>query len=376
MNACFPPAGPVCAARIALVVIARNEAPRLGRLLRSVAPWVDDMVVLDTGSTDGTAELAHSLGATVRHFDWCDDFSAARNAALTHAAADWHLVLDADEWLIDGGHELQALRSQARTFVGSIALIDQFFDEQSQQGRQAHARLSRVLPGHLRYEGLVHEQPMHRLPVRALQLQVGHDGYLPDRLAHKRGRNRGLLHSALAQAPHDAYLWYQMGKDAAVYEEHALAEQAFAQAAALQPMDALWWPDLVTRRLFTMKRLGRHAEGAAWAETQMSACGESPDFCFALGDLLLDWAAEQPAWAAELMPTMEHCWRRCLELGERPGLPGAVAGRGSYLAAHNLALVLEATGRQAEADAWRQSIQAAGRCAAGSPAKARAHMRS
>jgi len=58
------------------------------------------MRVLDTGSTDDTVLRARACGATVPHFDWCDDFAAARNAALDHASADWHLVLDADEWLV------------------------------------------------------------------------------------------------------------------------------------------------------------------------------------------------------------------------------------------------------------------------------------
>ncbi len=331
---------------LALVVIARDEAPRIQRLLRSVAPWVDTMWVLDTGSVDGTPALAAACGAQVEHFTWCDDFAAARNAALALADADWHLVLDADEWLIDGGPALRSLRHTPPTFVGSIDLVDQFFDGQP---RSAHLRLSRLLPGAVRYQGRVHEQPRHRLPVRPWPLQVGHDGYLPERLQAKRGRNRRLLQQALAEAPDDAYTWYQLGKDAAVYEEHTLAEQAFARAAALQPPRRGWWLDLVARRLFTLKRLKRHAEGMALAEAEMAVCGDSPDFCFALGDLLLDWAADEPALAGELLPMIEQAWRRCLHLGERPDLPGAVAGRGSHLAAHNLALVLEGTGRAAEA---------------------------
>jgi len=95
--------------RVCLVVIARNEAPRIARLLDSMAPWVPEMLVLDTGSTDGTPDIARGCGARVERFDWCDDFAAARNAALDAAAADWHVVLDADEWLIDGGEVLQAL---------------------------------------------------------------------------------------------------------------------------------------------------------------------------------------------------------------------------------------------------------------------------
>ncbi|MCY4743649.1 glycosyltransferase family 2 protein [Pelomonas sp. UHG3] len=335
--------------RLALVVIARDEAARIGRLLDSVRPWVDEMLVLDTGSRDDTVQVARSHGARVARFAWCDDFSAARNEALALAGADWHLVLDADEWLIEGGEALQALRDTPPSFVGALQLRDRF-DLAPERQAEAVAWLSRVLPGPVRYAGRVHEQPQHALPVCRLPLVVGHDGYVAERLAHKRGRNRQLLQQALAEAPDDAYLWYQLGKDCAVYDEHDDAEAAFARACALPAVGAApWWPDLLPRRLFALKCLGRHADAMDFANTQLDAAADSPDFFFAIGDVLLDLAAEQPAQAGELLPMIEAAWQRCLALGERPEQPGAVAGRGSFLAAHNLALVLEGTGRAAEA---------------------------
>ena len=336
---------------VALVVIARDEAPRIERLLRSVAPWVDRMLVLDTGSRDATPALAAACGARVEHFDWCDDFSAARNRALELAGADWHLVLDADEWLIEGGEALQALRSTTPDFIGALQLRDGFDDAGEQ--REVSAWLSRVLPGNIRYAGVVHEQPAHALPVRRLALQIGHDGYQPERLQAKRGRNRRLLVQALKAAPADAYLHYQWGKDCAVYEEHAQAEEGFARAAERARGDEPWHTDLVVRRLFSLKLLRRHELAMEFANAQIERCADSPDFFFAMGDLLLDLAAEQPARAGELLPIIEQAWGQCLALGERPEQAGAVGGRGSWLAAHNLALVLEGTGREPEAQALR-----------------------
>jgi glycosyltransferase involved in cell wall biosynthesis len=335
---------------VALVVIARNEAGRIGRLLNSVAPWVDRMLVLDTGSNDDTVALAQAAGAQVLPFAWCDDFSAARNAALAAADADWHLVLDADEWLIAGGESVAALRHQPPSFVGTVERLDAFDDGQHQIG---HCRISRVLPGTVRYAGRVHEQPVHDHPVRDLSITVGHDGYLPADLAAKRGRNEALLRRMLEESPGDAYTWYQLGKELSVYERHAEADEAFARAAALSPPKGGWWLDAVPRWLFSLKRLHRHEEGLALAESHMGVCGESPDFFFALGDLLLDGAAEHPERADSWIPLIEQCWERCLLLGERPDLPGAVAGRGSHWAAHNLALVWEHTGRLAQAQVLR-----------------------
>ena len=326
---------------VALIVIARDEAPRIARLLDSVAPWVDRRLVLDTGSCDDTSAIARRCGARVETFAWCDDFSAARNAALDLMPADWHLVLDADEWLIAGGDALRSLRDTPPTFVGALQLIDH---TQTRDAALVHSWLSRVLPGALRYAGRVHEQPQHSLPVRRLPLHVGHDGYTPLRLAAKRGRNRRLLHAELAEHREDAYQWYQLGKDHDVYGEHADAVQAFIQAGALGMGTEPWRSDLAARLLFALKKSGRHDEGLQHAQANLERCAESPDFYFAVGDLLLDWAATDPARGAELLPMAQSAWTRCLEIGERPELSGSVQGRGSYLAAHNLAVILECLG--------------------------------
>jgi tetratricopeptide (TPR) repeat protein len=87
--------------RLSLCMIVKNEAENLPRCLESVKDAVDEMVVLDTGSTDGTIEIARSYGAQVAEFAWRDDFAVARNEALKHVTGDWVLVLDADERLAD-----------------------------------------------------------------------------------------------------------------------------------------------------------------------------------------------------------------------------------------------------------------------------------
>ncbi len=84
---------------LSLAMIVKNEAHRLGRCLDSVKGLADELVVVDTGSTDGTVALAEAAGARIGHFKWCDDFAAARNEALRLCTGTWILVLDADERL-------------------------------------------------------------------------------------------------------------------------------------------------------------------------------------------------------------------------------------------------------------------------------------
>jgi hypothetical protein len=83
--------------RLALNMIARNEAPRIARALACAVKVCDELIVVDTGSTDGTQEIARAFGATVIEWPWRDDFAAARNVALDNTTADWVLVLDADD---------------------------------------------------------------------------------------------------------------------------------------------------------------------------------------------------------------------------------------------------------------------------------------
>lgn len=325
--------------RICLCVIARDEASRIARLLDSTAHWVDEAVVADTGSRDGTAAVARSRGARVIEVPWTDDFSTARNACLDAAAADWHLVLDADEWLVAGGEWLAELRAgKAGTgFVGRAELHN--LDD---AGRVVGTdRLSRLLPGALRYAGRVHEQPVHQLPLRDVPLRVAHDGYAAVAMAAKRGRNRTLLRRAVAEQPGDAYLWYQLGKDCAVYEDHAEAQPAFARAAALTRGASRppWWPDLVLRWLYVLQHSGRLDDALALGDEAMPTLGGYPDLHFVLGNVWLDLAVRQPSQAGAALARARACWEQALCIGERPALPYAVVGRGSQAPRHNLSLL-------------------------------------
>lgn len=341
--------------RTALVMIARNEARCIGRCLSSVRPWVDEMIVLDTGSTDDTVAIARSLGAQVHHFTWCDDFSAARNAALDHSSADWHIVLDADEWVQSGGRALADLRGCRPDHVGALAVCSAFGDHRIGTEAPHHATswISRVLPPDVRYEGLIHEQPHHHLPVRRLPVVIGHDGYAPQALQDKGDRNARLLQAALQARPDDAYLRYQWGKDHEVHDRFDEARQAYAKAWPHCPLDAGWRHDLLIRWLFVLKQTGHLDEAVSLAEAELPHWAHSADFFFTVGDVLLSQALAKSAEAEALLPLIESCWLRCLALGDTPDLEGAVAGRGSHLAAHNLVIFYDSLGQAEKADAYR-----------------------
>jgi len=334
--------------RLALVMIVRDAEATLARALDSARGHVDRMIVVDTGSTDATPRIAAAGGAQVSTFAWCDDFAAARNAALSRSDADWNLVLDADEWIAGGA---QALRPSGLPSSGDVLGVVRLENVVEGEGQGGSASwLPRVLPRGVRYEGRIHEQPMGAARSRRLDLRLGHDGYTAAALARKGDRNETLLMRALEDAPEDAYLWFQLAKEHQVRGRRPQAALCFAEALRLAPPDAPYRHPLVVRGLTALKDAGRLDEALALADGEVGRWPESPDFYFAVGDLYLECANHAPERAlADFLPIVEQAWRRCLEIGERPDLDGAVAGRGGHLAAHNLAVFYETLGRKAEA---------------------------
>ncbi len=340
--------------RIALVMIVRDEARSVERCLASAFPWVDEMVVLDTGSRDATPVIARHMGAQVSHFTWSDDFAAARNAALALTDAPWRLILDGDEWITHGGACLDALRRQAPAFIGQINVTSLLDPSAGNGAGAAPSWLARVLPAGIAYEGRVHEQPASTLARQRLPLVVAHDGYLDAQKARKAGRNETLLTLALAEQPDDAYLHYQLGKDLEVRARFDAALPHYLRALARVEPCAAWRHDLVVRTIFTLKKCGCLDEAVALADAELPRWPASPDFHFAMGDLFLDCAAAAPASAGPWLVRVEASWLRALEIGEQPHLQDSVRGRGSFLAAYNLSVLHGGLGRTDAAAHWRE----------------------
>ena len=339
--------------RLALVVIARNEAHCIRECLESAADHVDHMLVLDTGSTDDTASIARQCGARVHDFDWIDDFAAARNTALDLSPAHWHLILDADEQLAGGTEHLAGDALGSTPFIGVIPVTSGF--DLQDDVETAMSWLPRILPAGVRYAGRIHEQPVSDLPRQRLPIQVAHSGYRQAQLQHKQGRNRALLLKMLEEQPDDAYLLYQTGKDCEVYQQFNDAIGYYQRALSGSAYTDAYRHDLVLRLIYSLKRAGQLEQGIQLAEQEMPNWQDSPDFYFALGDLLLDYAARNPARAMqEILPMVESSWNKCLEIGEQPDREGAVLGRGSFLAAHNLAVLYDGLGDSQQATHFRQ----------------------
>ena len=205
--------------RLSVCLIARNEEKFLGACLESVRGLADEIIVVDTGSTDRTVDIAKEHGARVDHFTWCDDFSAARNAALAHATGDWVLILDADETVPETSHAaLRALIGNPKVMAWRLPIIDHGREE---DGCSYVPRLFRNAPA-LFYVGRVHEQVFSSIEVRrqewGLENKIGdavlmHFGYAPEVVKDRKKveRNLQLLEKALEEMPDESNLLMNYG---------------------------------------------------------------------------------------------------------------------------------------------------------------------
>jgi tetratricopeptide (TPR) repeat protein len=235
--------------RISLCMICKNEERFLDDCLRRAAAAVDEIVLVDTGSTDQTLAIAERHGARVLRVPWTDDFSAPRNAGLQAATGDWILVLDADEMLEDGA----AGRIRQLVEDAGVAGYHLRFRNVYTGGKTIGVlmvRLFRNLPG-VRYANRIHEQVTPSLLAAAIasglilsiaDVEVAHYGYTDElmRGRSKDERNERLFRLQLAEHPDDLYSLYKYGdflrrlegRDAEVI---AVLERAFAQLDALPP---------------------------------------------------------------------------------------------------------------------------------------------
>ncbi len=182
---CAAAARPVEGLTLSLCMIVRDEEEMLPRSLAAVRDAVDEIIVVDTGSTDRTIEIARSFGAKVIEREWTGSFADARNASFDAATGDWVMFLDADEVLV--ADDAQRLREiLGRTWREAFYLVETNFTGELGDGTAVTHNAMRVFRNRpeYRFEGRIHEQIAHNLPsgqperIEITDVRVEHYGYL------------------------------------------------------------------------------------------------------------------------------------------------------------------------------------------------------
>jgi len=229
---------------VSLCMIVKNEAETLADCLRSVGDLPAEIIIVDTGSTDRTVEIAREFGARVEHFDWIDDFAAARNESFNYATSDWIFWMDADDRLSPDN----LIRLKQTLVSGQADVYACPIDSNTAQHLQAratayHFRLFRNYLG-LRFKYPLHEdmdfaaaiRPVTTAYTNAVITHVGY-GLGDDVFKAKTKRNLQIVQKALARRPNSIRWLYYQGVSLSILHDYAGAIKAFESVLARAPAE-------------------------------------------------------------------------------------------------------------------------------------------
>jgi len=344
-------------ASISLCMIVKDEEAVLERCLEAAARVVDEICIVDTGSSDRTLELARERADRVTQVEWCQDFSAARNASLALAEGDWILVLDADETIDESAREALESFAAAHTdgrHAGQICIDDAPHPEAGLEASSSWATRFFPRSSSPEFRGRIHEQLYlnGRPPVRGRTGAVAqHDGYTRETLTSKNKleRNERMLLDSLSEDAADPYRWWQLGRTQAVAGRHEEALESFASALDIVSPQAPFLASLCESTCYSLRALDRREEALGLIRDITSSFQERADTLFLEALLSMDLGQLERA---------DRGFRRCLELaGTHPeGGPTSPAAS-TYAPAYNLGVMREVLGRHDEArDFYRLAL--------------------
>ena len=209
---------------LTLSMIVKNEEKYLKDCLESVKNIVDEIIIVDTGSTDKTIEIAKAYNSQIYCFDWIDDFSAARNYALSKSSGDWILYLDADERIAPSSKSiLKKLTEQKenKAYYCTIKNVDEY------RKRPSVMKYVRLFPNSdkIHFTGKIHEQiepalNQNKIKIEYSPIEIIHIGYnvSDNEFKAKAERNLNLLRKEYQKSA-SSYIAYQLAQTLAILNE-------------------------------------------------------------------------------------------------------------------------------------------------------------
>lgn len=379
---------------VSVCMIAKNEEKHIEECCRRLQRYGFEIVLADTGSTDRTIEFARKYTNQIYHFDWCDDFSAAKNFAIQKASHDWILSLDCDEYI--EAIDWVALQKCTELYPRSAGriLIRNRFTENGQTSYE-QVRVSRfVNRQYFHFEGAVHEQlmpgsvwhgseillclktgsdagvsagisntgavfrhtavnassPKYVYSAPITVLHVGYDGSETEMLA-KSKRNISLLEKELQTHGADPYLYFQLGQSYRRLHDHEQAVRYFDKGLAMDVDPSLdYVQTMVESYGYTLLDLNRPSDALNLLGVYEDFSGRA-DFVFLMGLIYMNNG---------LFNEAIHEFQKATTMEEF-----AVDGVNSYKANYNIGVIYECAGYPQDAKA------AYLKCGEYEPAKAR-----
>lgn len=318
---------------ISLCMIVKDEETHLRRCLNSVKNQVDEIIIVDTGSTDSTLDIAREFGARIYTYEWEKDFSSARNFSLEKAQSEYVLVLDADEYL-DEKTNLQKEIEKQKDFY--IINFRNYMDGGYVSKHQAIRLFKNNI--NLRYYGKIHEHlnidAFKNLTNDFVDFVIHHDGYKKETYEKKNKyeRNLKILEREVKDTP-TGYNMYHLGMQYRIEGDYAKALELFRKAYPLSKTQ-IYLPYLLYLMGDCLLQLGRYKDGLILIKDSIEVFPKYTGYYYLIG-LIYE--------KLHYLKEAERAFGRCLELGEVEDLQ-SLEGVGSYFAHIKLSEVQQKQG--------------------------------
>lgn len=328
---------------LSLCMIVRNEEENIERCLKSAKKIVDEIIIIDTGSTDVTKKICFGYTDKIYDFEWNDNFAEARNFSISKASNDWVLILDADEEVIYFNKEsiLRFIRNKSNDkIVGRIKRIN--FMDDNKGLRKYSERVNRMFnKNYFCYKGTIHEQIDSKsgedYNTELIDISVEHGGYLKGNMSKKDKltRNINLLNKEIEKNLEDPYLFFQLGKSYYMLREFEKACKCFEKSLEFDLDFRLEYvEDLIETYGYSLVEDGKY-NMALRIKDYGKYYNNSSDFIFLLGIIYMNNAMFSDA---------VQCFDTCTKFKECK-----VEGVTTFLSYYNIGVVYEVLGYKTNA---------------------------
>lgn len=273
--------------------IVKNEALILSRMLDSISALADEIIIVDTGSTDSTVEIAESYGARVFKYEWDDNFAAARNFASKQATKGWIFIIDADEELINPQNIKKYLNAPENTlYMFKVKHFKNPNDKNISTGCHSNGRIFPNKRG-FEYYGAIHEHIIQTKDIEINRIlipdaEIYHYGFSEDEvnISEKYERNIRLLKIEIANNPDDNYYYYLhflLGKEYLAINDFQNSEHCFQKCLAMPNIDENILINTITYLINIFSIQSDWQKINDYCQKYAYICWKNPDFCFIYG---------------------------------------------------------------------------------------------
>lgn len=333
---------------LSLCMIVRDSARTLRACLASIAPWVDEIIIVDTGSLDETIEIAKEFGAKIFHFPWIKDFSAARNVSLANATGKWLFWMDSDDTIdAENGRKLRELAytEHPAHVLGFVMQVHCLTKNHAWTGDITAVDHVKLVRNHsdIRFERRIHEQLLAAIKRlngiwQFTDIFVVHSGSdtSAEGRARKTERDLELLELEYADNPRDPFTLFNLGMTYNDIEEHAKSQRYLRECIEVSDPNDSTYAKTHAFLASSLCASEQFEEALSVCERGLAFDPQDPELNFRQGII-----QHQLGQLSESVKS----YRDSMHLPRNRSLKSVEVGIGDYLSRHNLAAVFSEMGR-------------------------------